>query len=226
MVLQLIFAPILTFIFIISQEISGKAEKYHQHLLSLSSGMFIAIIFIEIFPLITQASNVMGNSIFILMLAGFTCYHLIVKYTYQHTRGIKREKQIGYIHVVGFFLENFVNGFILTILIISGVSYIIFIPFLLVTLATSLSLKHLNDRFQLGNSKYLLSSSILIGTIVATVIQFSQRELYIILALMSGFLLYFVSRDMIPRGSYGKPLYFLFGVALVFLLLQLTSIIS
>src|SRR3989344_2236059 len=225
MVLQLIFAPILTFIFIISQEISEKAEKYHQHLLSLSSGMFIAIIFIEVFPLLSQASNVMGNSIFILMLAGFTCYHLIVKYTYQHTRGIKREKKIGHIHIVGFFLENFVNGFILTILLISGVSYIIFIPFVLVTLATSLSLKHLNDRFSLGNSKYLLSASVLIGTIVATVIQFSQRELYILLSIMSGFLLYFVSRDMIPKGIYGRPLYFLAGVILVALLLSLPNLI-
>ena len=226
MVLQLIFAPILTFIFIISQEISEKAEKYHQHLLSLSSGMFIAIIFIEIFPLISQASNVMGNSIFILMLAGFTCYHLIVKYTYQHTRGIKREKKIGYIHIVGFFCENFANGFILTILLLSGVSYIIFMPFVLVTIATSMSLKHLNERFKLGNSKYILASSILIGTIVATAMQFSQSELYMILAIMSGFLLYFVSRDMIPRGIYGRPLYFLLGVTLVFVLLEITSMIS
>jgi zinc transporter ZupT len=137
---------------------------------------------------------------------------------------MRRKKDLGYIHIVGFFFENFVNGFILTILLISGVSYIIFIPFLLVTLAISLSLKHLNDRFSLGNSKYLLSLSVLIGTIVATVMQFSQKELYIMLAIMSGFLLYFVSRDMIPRGSYGKPLYFLLGVTLVLVLLQLTRI--
>src|SRR3990172_995967 len=162
MVLQLIFAPILSFIFIISEEFSEKAEKYHQHLLSLSSGMFIAIIFIEIFPLISKASLSVGNSVFVLMLAGFTCHHLIVKYTYQHSRGIKREKKLGYIHVVGFFFENFVNGFLLTILILSGVSYIIFIPFALVTLATSLSLKHLNEKFHLGNIKYLLSLSVLI----------------------------------------------------------------
>ena len=226
MVLQLIFAPILSFIFIISEEVSAKTEKYHQHLLSLSSGMFIAIIFMEIFPLISKASLSIGNSMFVLMLAGFTSYHLIVKYTYQHSRGIKRKKGLNYIHIVGFFFENFSNGFILTILLISGVSYIIFIPFLLVTLATSLSLKHLNERFKLENSKYILASSIMIGTIVATIIQFSQSELYIVLAIMSGFLLYFVSRDMIPRGSYGKPLYFLFGVTLVFVLLQLAAVVS
>jgi len=224
MVLQLLLAAILSFIFMISETISEHVEKYHPHFLSLGSGMFIALIFIEIFPLINKGVNLFGDIIFLVILGSFTFYHIIEKYTYQHTRGHKRKVELGYIHVVGFFIENFVNGFIMAVFIISGVTVLIFLPYVLIVVAISLPLKHLDDKFKLGNLKYVLSLSVFLGAVTASILTLSGMQFYLILSVITGLLLYFVVRDMIPKGSYGKPEYFLTGVVLVTLLLQVVRV--
>ena len=223
--LQIILAAILSVVFILSENISEHAEKHHKKLLSLSAGMFTAIIFMEIFPFISQGAQVAGDVIFVGMLASFTIYHLVEEHTYQHTRGLKRRKEINSFHIIGFFVENFINGFVLATFLLLGISPLIFLPFLLVVVSISLSLKHLDDRFNLGPSKYFLSLSVLFGAIVATFLSFSVLQIYIMLSLITGFLLYFVVRDMISKDSSGNPKYFLAGVIVVALLLELIKLV-
>lgn len=221
----LILSFALSIVYIISSWYSKHAERYHQHFLSLSSGMFMGIIFLEVFPEINDGAKIFGEAIYAVALAGFVIYHLMEKYVYQHTGDIKKRiKELGYFHVLGFLFNNIIDGFILALLMIAAATFlnvfIVLIPFFLNNVAESMALRHLNDKFRFGFvGQFILSFSLFLGTVLAVLLSFSRINFQLLIALFTGFLLYFVTRDAIPRGRYGKPALFLFGALIVFIFL-------
>ena len=47
-IIPLALALVLSFVYILSSRFSRHAERYHEHILSLGSGMLLAIIFAEV----------------------------------------------------------------------------------------------------------------------------------------------------------------------------------
>lgn len=225
--IPIILAFVLSAVYIISNKISTKTEKYHEHILSLGSGMLLAIIFSEVIPeLIDVGTKFLSSEMISLsILSGFVGYHLIEKYTYKHVKTSKELiKDIGYLHVGGFFIDNFLEGFVLVLLfglttIENYLVYILFIPLLLGDIAASITLRHINDKFRLGKiGLILLSSSIVFGAITGTMLNLGTQQFYLALALITGVFIYFVTRDELPRGRRGKPKIFLIGLLSVLIL--------
>ncbi len=222
--IPLALALILSFVYILSSRFSRHAERYHEHILSLGSGMLLGILFAEILPsLISEGTafiSPMGISGGI--LAGFVSYHLIEKYTYKHATSSKEiTKDIGYLHIFGFFVDNFLEGFVLVLIfglaaITNYLIFILFIPLLLGDIAAAMTLQHINDRFKLhGIGSILMSMSIFFGAAFGVILNLTEKHFYIALAFIAGSFLYFITRDELPRGRKGQPLTFLIGLVVV-----------
>ncbi len=221
--IPILLAGILTFAYIISDRFSAHSEKYHRHFLSLGSGMLITLIILQVFPqLFGEGVSLLGNLVYIGVLAGFVIYHLFEKYIYQLTA--KRQQlvqELGYLHVVGFLVDNFIDGFILVLLFGLAIfqNYLIlllFLPLLLSNIAESITLRHISDKFKLSKPMViLLALTNVIGAIVATVLNFDKAQFYSTLSVLTGILVYFIVRDEIPSGKEGKPLFFIIGVVII-----------
>ncbi len=222
--LPLVLALILSITYLFSYRVSNKFEKQHEIILSVGSGMMMAILFAEVIPdIIEQGPKFLsGEMLGFSMLVGFVGYHLIEKYTYKHTRKTLLSERIGYLHAVGFFIDNFLEGFVLVLIfgldnITSYIVFMLFIPLLLGDIASSTTLRHINNRFKLGwIGLIFMSSSIVIGALSALFLNLSESMFYVALSMISGAFIYFITRDELPRGRKGKP--FLFIVALVVVL--------
>ncbi len=217
----LILAFILSLVYVVSYRISDSIEKYHEYILSIGSGMLLAIIFVEVLPeLIEEGNKFLSSDIIALsILIGFTSYHLIEKYTYKHSKRTLETTRIGYLHVGGFFIDNFLEGFVLVLIFSIATNYLIyilFIPLLLGDIAASTTLRHINDKFKLGKiGIILLSSSIFLGAVVGSLLRLNEKTFYITLGILTGIFIYFITRDEIPRGRKGKPLAFLIALIII-----------
>jgi len=225
--IPIILAFVLSIVYIISNKISTRTERYHEHILSLGSGMLLAIIFSEVIPELIDAGTKFLSSemISLFMLSGFVGYHLIEKYTYKHVKTNKGlVKELGYLHVGGFFVDNFLEGLVLVLLfglttVENLLVYVLFVPLLLGDIAASITLNHLNDRFRLGKIGItILSLSIVFGAMVGSILNLQAQSFYIALAIITGIFIYFVTRDELPRGRKGKPKLFLIGLLSVLIL--------
>ncbi len=222
MLLPIILAAILSIVFIISNRLSPKTERYHEHILSLGSGMLLAIIFAKVIPALIEkgTSFLSPDTISLSILGGFVGYHLIEKYTYKHVKSsAKLEKELGYLHIGGFFIDNFLAGFILVLLfgLVTLQSYLLFflfIPFVLETIAISATLRHIAGKFRLGKFGLIfLSLSIFFGAVSGAMMNLQEQNFYLALAIMTGVAIYFITRDELPRGRKGKPALFIIGLA-------------
>lgn len=222
-VLPLVLALILSVTYLFSFRISSRFEKQHESILSIGSGMTMAILFAQIIPdIIEQGPKFLsGEMLGLSMLTGFVGYHLIERYTYKHTRKTLLSERIGYLHAAGFFVDNFLEGFVLVLIfglesITSYVVFLLFIPLLLGDIAASTMLRHINDKFRLGwTGLIFMSSSIMIGALSALFLNLSESTFYIALSMISGAFVYFITRDELPRGRKGKPLLFVGSLIIV-----------
>ncbi|MEK6855065.1 MAG: hypothetical protein AABX73_02480 [Nanoarchaeota archaeon] len=219
----LILSVILSLVYIFSYKVSDKMEKWHEYILSIGSGMIIAILFSEVIPdLIENGSKFLSpTAISMSMLLGFAGYHAIEKYTYKHTRKTFVAERIGYLHIAGFFLDNFLEGFVLVLIFIlpgtpGYLPYVLFIPLLLGDISASGMLRHINDKFKLKSfGLVFLSSSIFFGALSAIMLDLSKSTFYFALSFISGAFIYFVTRDELPRGRKGKLAVFLISLLIV-----------
>lgn len=163
-----------------------------------------------------------------LFIAGFTIYHLSEKYIYIHVIDRKsRLKGLQEFHLVGFVVDNAVIGIFLYVALqsFSGNATVLFLPFLFHVISASILLNHATEKFSIGWPYFLALSAVLpASTLAAQYLYFSERELFALLPFLTGFLLYFVVRDALPKGRLGKPLYFALGVAVVAALLNISPL--
>jgi len=156
--------------------------------------------------------------VFLSILMGFVIFHISEKYLYQHVKNKKELlKDLKELHVVGFFIDNFIIGFILvTTLKISGFNGIIIIlPIILHTISSSMAMEHIHERARTKINKIILSLSPIIGALVALLIIIEGIYLALIIAFLVGMLLKTVNRDVVPRKEKGYPHLFILGVLIV-----------
>ncbi len=228
--IPLIFAIALSLIHFLSKKISKKIEKYHQHLISLSAGIFITYIILVMLPEVTIGSEIIGEHIYLALLGGYSFFHLIEKYTYQHYKNKKKLiDELAHLHMFGFVFDSFVVGFTLVIFYKISTPFTILailpiIPYALHSLASSLSLEHIHEKFASKKvERFFLSLSPLFGAVVATIIQISESQFYLIFGFLLGILIYIVTRNTMPEGKKGVPGFFLIGIILTLLLLGISN---
>ncbi|MFA4855033.1 MAG: hypothetical protein WC634_00405 [archaeon] len=226
----LLLALILAVVHLFSERYAGHAKKFHVQTLSFSAGLFLGLIFLYLLPEFFKGIGHVGESIYILMLAGFVCMHLGEKYVYQHVKDKKEKLQdLASIHVLGFFINHFIVGITLFLAFsiegpLSG--FLIFIPLLLHTFSSSLSLNDIDEKLKSKTiSCAVLPLAPVIGVAFAYMMNLSPYLYYLMFSFVLGAMLYIAVRDTLPRNDLGKPFFFLTGVLLSVLILTLISVI-
>ncbi|MFH1257601.1 MAG: hypothetical protein V1658_01555, partial [Candidatus Micrarchaeota archaeon] len=128
---QLLLGTVLGLVHYFGEAINPKLEKYHSELISLSAGIFTAILFVDLLP---AAAN--DNLNFSLILAGFVIYHIIEKTVYmRHPLQFGK----GELNLAGFFITNFRNGLAIALLYVTDprLAGLVMAPLIIAELATS-----------------------------------------------------------------------------------------
>jgi zinc transporter ZupT len=222
-------AGILALVHFFSESYGKHQEKYHIHLISFSSGLFLSIILLQLLPEFFKGIVHIGENIFILLLAGFVLFHVSEKYVYQHIKNKNEMLQdLALLHAVGFFVNHFLVGIALFLVfqIESTVSgFLLFIPLLLHTFSSSLSLNHLDSHFRRKSFFGLvLPLAPVFGVTFATLLKPNLFVYHMLFSFVLGAMLYVAIRDMMPSGEKGKPLLFLSGVFVSVVAVELLSL--
>lgn len=200
-------------------KISGLAGKNRDNILSLSSGILIALLFLILFPSLTYNDG--PGIIFFFLLIGFLCMHFIEKSIYRRvTNKRKLLENLKMAHIVGFGLDNFLVGFIIATLAKTDIiiALELSIPFFFQMLTSSISLDSIDVRLKNRFNKILLSILPLMGAIIGILIELDNFLTQTVLAFTLGILLYMIVRDVIPQGKRGSPLLFFIGNAISIIL--------
>jgi zinc transporter ZupT len=222
--MALSLALMLSTLHILSDSISRFMKKHHYKVLSLSAGTLIAYIFLVMLPEVLSFSA--SPEIFIIILFGFTVFHMVEKYLYQHVQD-KREKlkDLRELHIAGFFIDHFILGFVLvtTLEFSFANGFIFIIPIILHTISSSIAMEHIHESVGNKASKILLPSAPFIGAIFAIILRIDESVQALILAFVIGMLLYILSRDILPKKEKGYPAMFAVGVVIVIIIWSITE---
>ncbi len=217
----IILAVVLSIIHFYSESVAKIAKQERRSFLSFSAGILITLIFIEMLPSVSSTQNI---NIFYLMLTGFTAFHLVEKHAYHH-QVKRRNEEITDLHSYGFFLDHFIIGFFLILVITSSFSagLIATIPFILITISSSISLETIHQQKNNILRRIFLASSTTMGAIVAIVLEVSLSTFYYLFSFVIGAVMYITIRDIIPtEGREKKAEYFVLGIIITILILYLT----
>lgn len=226
-----ILGAILSIIHYFSEKYSPEIEKFHDELVSFSSGLFITLLFVFFLPEFFRGREFIGNNIYLLLVLGFVTFHMAEKYIYQHVKN-KNEmiKDLSEVHAFGFFVDHFVVGMALvfafqTHSVLFGFS--VFIVLLLHTMSSSISLTHIDDYFKQNKIvNILLALAPLGGVIFASLLNPEMSLYYIIFSLVIGALFYVGIRDLIPSKDEGRVSYFAFGFIISIIITYLIQFLA
>ncbi len=224
MVWPLLAALALSAVHVFGRDIEAHVRKYHVPLVSLSAGLFLSYLLLELFPRIAiDGAAVWGRFVFVFLLAGFTVYHVLEKHAYQHHRRTRAQvRELTHLNAAGFALDSFIVGVFLVLFFQGqprGVQVAAFLPFFLHSLSASLTLQHLQERFRQHETRWLALAPVA-GAAAAMALPLPQGAFYAVLAFLAGVLLYVTIRHALPEGRDGDKTLFVAGVALGFLLLE------
>jgi len=234
MVYAIIFGIILSLVHLFGKKIYGKDHKNHEKLISLGAGIFLAFIFIELLEELTEGYFVEGVPVFIFLLFGFSVFHILNKYIYLHAGNAKeRKKELMELHYLGFSVDSFFAGLALALVLETVdlfVGLILLIPFVLHSISLSISISQLHEKFRVNIPfklfnfklpfKWSMSFLPLLGVLAAPYLTISPYIFYSTLAFITGMILYIAVRHMVPKGTRGKPLWYILGVIIGAVLLS------
>ncbi|MEF8833105.1 MAG: hypothetical protein V5A66_06285 [Candidatus Thermoplasmatota archaeon] len=218
-ILVLGYAAFLSSFHLFCHRLPACVTKSHEILLSFGGGSLLAIIFLVFLPETVHFTPTMA--VYPLMLFGFVSFFISEKYLYQHVKDPESlEVDLYYLHVVGFFIDHFIKGFVLvTIIVLEPIlGFLTAIPFFIHTLSSTIALNSIHKTSGRKIDKVFLSSSFVIGTLIGIFFELSSHLERSILAFILGMMLFMVSRDVIPREKEGRPLFFLLGVFTIFII--------
>ncbi|MBI4447987.1 hypothetical protein HY643_03325 [Candidatus Woesearchaeota archaeon] len=200
-------------------------EKFHTEIISFSSGLFLSLIFLRLFPEIIKPS--ISTGILFFFLVGFVIFHLLEKYFYQHVKNKSHlMKDLKKVHIVGFFIDHFIIGFFLVAIYTAKtkLGFLVFLPLALHTLSSSMALDAIQQESEAYTTKIVLSLSTIIGAIIAAILISFTTIFYAIFALCVGAILYVVVRDMLPEKADGSTKFFVIGVILNIALIFISGV--
>jgi zinc transporter ZupT len=222
MYLGIYFAVILSIIHFISEYFANFTKKHIMKIMSLAAGILLSILFLEMLPIFTNLVKDTDPLLFLFPLMGFVGFHSIRAYNFKHIKTKKELKaRFRKNHIIAFFIEHFILGFMLTLTFRTPlVSILLFLPFILLTVSSSVLLKIIDKTSKTAMPKLILGSSTLLGALVGTFFSFHKVLFAAAFGYALGSLLYIVSRDIMPQEEKKENLtFFSIGLASTTILL-------
>ena len=215
----LFYALFLSFLHYFFEKLSSRVGSFHDILLSFGAGTLLSTIFLILLPEAVHSSPTL--IVYPLILVGYVVFLILEKYLYQHVKDpVLLEEELYHLHAGGFFADHFIKGFILVAIVelepILG--FLTAIPFLIHTLSSSIALKEIHSVSERALDRVLLSAAPLVGALVGLLMDIGPNMERYFLAFVSGLMLFLVSRDIMPKEKEGRPLFFLLGLFVIFLI--------
>lgn len=208
--LPLMFAAIIGLIHYLVNRLHTNCSKYHFEIISLSAGVSITYVLLELFPNFTEAALSVNKLFSFSILIGFSAHHLIEKEIYQHKHRNKLVKSLSFQEEVFSFIDQAILGFVLVSLARedSMKGWLAFLPIFTFTLASALSDKH-STKIKTA----IASSATIVGVILSLALGAIPTWLRIsLMGLATGLLLFTTIRHHLPFGREGRAAYFLLGM--------------
>lgn len=220
--IPLVLGAMLLLVHLLSDKIH---MKHKENLASFSVGISLTYIFLYLFPEML-ISRIAVMPVFSSVLLGIAVIRLIETHVFRHRSKSMLRKELKEVHSVTFFAYHFLIGVVifemLRINVISGILF--FMPILLHTAVSSISMKEVHDEIKSVSAfKILLALSTLIGISMMYFVSISGTLFSILLGFIVGVMLYIVIRDSMPKETRSKPRYFVAGIVLYSLLIYITT---
>ena len=225
---------LLTFLFSIThfffEEYAHHLRKIDVAFTSFSSGIFIAYIFLTLFPGVLQGSYILQNGIFFIMLWGFVLLHIVEKYVMHHTQEAKqRMERLTHVRTASFFINHVLLGMALIFFFEidkPAIAVISIIPVFFHIISSSTIVEHLHRHVrETIMGKILSSGAFFFGALFAAMLKIPLSVFFGLFAFITGTLFYIVVRDVMPKHQQGKPVLFLWGVISYLLLLGIGMVL-
>ncbi len=224
-----IFAALLiSFIHLIGERIGNHAHKHHEQIISLSAGLFLSFVFLELLEYLSIGYFQEGVEVYLFLLLGFSVFHILNKYVYLHTKDKKHQnKELEEVHFIGFSADMFITGLAIALFLNIDdyfLGLVALIPFILHTVSLTLAVTQLHEKFEIKkHHQWLFSFLPLLGALSAPLFLINLQIFYSTLAFVAGIILYHGTRHMIPRKTHGKIEWYVVGVVVGAMLLMFAS---
>jgi zinc transporter ZupT len=226
-ILALSLALLLGILHFFSEAIRLSENKRKYRIISFAAGISIAYLFLDLLPHTYKAAIHLKEWVFVFLLLGFSLFHLIEKYIYQHAEQEKLAKELKEVHSISFFGYYFLVGIVLEdrirINILEGILFLIPIALHAGLSTASLSRIHGEIREKLW-AKIVLSLSSLLGVVFAILISIPSFLDNILISLIAGVLLYIIVKEFLPEKKKGQPVFFIFGIMLFFVFMLIMTL--
>ena len=220
-VFSLILGLLLGVIHFFSDKFKPEEGEKHYRIFSFAAGISIAYLFLDLLPHTYEAATHLKSSVFIFLLIGFALFHLSEKYLYQHNvKDRLASTKLQSLHTIAFFIYYFMVGLVLCEKAHSGYfdALLFLLPVGIHAALSTASLSEIHGEFnELLGLKLLLSSSCLLGVILALFLPISPTVNNILVSFIAGILLYIFVKEFLPEKKEGQPIFFVIGVVLFFI---------
>ncbi len=222
MQIGLLYAGLISLMHILSDYISLKLKRYREKILSFAAGVSITYLFLHLLPFIHESVKYLRDLSYVSILAGFTFFHLIEKYIYQHREAEKRIKELKEVHSIGFFIYYFIVGIVLFYVtnqnLVEGT--LLFFPILFHSTISSASTREIHAEIKENLLwRILVSSSSLLGALFFFFFNVPLTIMFSLLGVVVGGLFYIIIKDILPEEKEGDPKYFILGMILFVILI-------
>lgn len=194
-----------------SKSLRLKKRGYYNKIVSFSAGISITYILLELLPTFTEAAFAINKFLFLTLLFGFISHHVAEKEIYKHTKSHELVKLLSLEESIFYYVYHLILGFIFILFIqqnlVNGTFF--FVSIIAYTLASNLPTTPHKSKGRM----ILFSSSTFIGAVIASLIPWTVPLWFefALVGLVTGVLLFTVTRHHIPYGRKGKIMYFVLG---------------
>ena len=193
-----------------STDIQLKCGRVLHKVTSVTSGVAVAYIFLHLLPEFVEGVNALNKFIFLTALGGFVAVYLIEKYIYQHSPIKKLKQELAVEDSSILFLYNFVVGALLVEFALGSSleAVLLFVPVFLHSAMSGLPLDISVNRMVRGIS----SAAALIGAgVIIAAGALSPAVKFSLIGILTGALIFSVTRHHLAFGRQGSPSWFLAG---------------
>src|SRR3989344_386874 len=210
-----------------NEKIQIRQEYVRIRLLSFVAGISVTYVFLNLLPEVYRGFELFDRLIFVSLLAGFSSFHLVEKYVYQHSAPQSLREKLGGVHSLAFFYYHFFIGVVLVKLnnIRTLYSVLFFLPILFYSAIGIVALEKIHPKiWEKTYIKFLLSLSTLAGVLSANILLSFENFFNLLFGFVVGIFLYIALADFVPREARGETEYFALGVFVYTLIILATFV--
>lgn len=199
----------------LGEELEEYISGYRVRILSLSTGVSITYIFVQLLPEFQRIAIETSEMIFVFPLIGFSAIHLTEKYLAKSDLSSKQVKEdYAELHSGFLFFYHSAIGYLIASLLASSTisGLLFFLPIVLHTAVSSLSTSEIHEEFVSSNwIKTILALAPITGVLLHVYGLLSEGLFNPIFGTAIGMFFYVAVRDSIPSGEKGRPLEYVIG---------------